>query len=373
MFYTHEFPPCKAGAATFAATLANSLTRNKDNSVTVLAPRYSGQNALFNKRQTFKVMRLFLNSATIINYLTGFVGFLYSLFYIRPDYILLTDIMSQRVASIVSFLIRRKYIVVAHGSEVLANFKEGAFKRKIFAEIYSRACGIIANSNYTRDLLVESGVAPDKITVINPAINPELLSRRGEPQRVIDRYNLKGKKVLLTVGSLSERKGHDKVIEALPYIMRKIKDLVYLVVGSGDNLDNLKKLARRHKVDNVVIFAGRVSDSDLIDYYDACNIFVLPNRQVSNLVEGFGIVFLEAAARRRPVIGGASGGTSDAVLNGSTGYLINPLDSRELAEAAIRLLEDEELASSMGRQGRERCCKYFSEECIGDKISRVIK
>ena len=146
LFYTHEFPLCKAGAATFAFDIVDGLSKKRQNPIVVLAPCYCKQDKSFDERQIFNIVRMPLTKVTIINYLIGSICFLYGLARFKPGYIFITDIMSQRVASIISLFIHKRYFILAHGSEILANFNEGIFKRKFFTRIYSKCQKIIANS-----------------------------------------------------------------------------------------------------------------------------------------------------------------------------------------------------------------------------------
>ena len=127
----------------------------------------------------------------------------------------------------------------------------------------------------------------------------------------------------------------------------------------------MKKL---HLQDNVV-FTGYVTEDKKAFYYNAAEIFIMPSRELENGdVEGFGIVFLEANAYRKPVIGGKSGGVVDAIVDGKTGLLVNPTDAKEIAFAIIRLLGNKDYATQLGVQGRKRVERDFNWEVI---VSRM--
>ena len=112
---------------------------------------------------------------------------------------------------------------------------------------------------------------------------------------------------------------HDKIIEALPAILEQVPDVVYLIVGTGREEERLRVYAQEKGVADRVIFAGHVPDEELPAYYNAADVFIMPNREEGTNVEGFGIVFLEANACGIPVIGGRSGGTVDAIADGLFG------------------------------------------------------
>src|SRR5262249_14775190 len=131
--------------------------------------------------------------------------------------------------------------------------------------------------------------------------------------------------VILTVGSLVERKGQDMIIRALPLIANAVPGVSYLIVGDGPYKANLKTLVTSMGLQDRVVFTGRVSDEELPEFYALSDVFAMPSRACldSNDVEGFGMVFLEAGATGKPVVAGRSGGIEDAVVDGVTGLLVD--------------------------------------------------
>ena len=115
-----------------------------------------------------------------------------------------------------------------------------------------------------------------------------------------------------------------------------------------------------------------VEDDEIISYYDMYDVFVMPSREEKGTVEGFGISFLEAGARGKPVIGGNHGGVPEVIVDGETGFLVDPYDVQELADAIIKLLTDSKLAEEMGRKGKERVFKYFTSEIMARRTLEVI-
>jgi phosphatidylinositol alpha-1,6-mannosyltransferase len=128
-----------------------------------------------------------------------------------------------------------------------------------------------------------------------------------------------------------------------------VPETVYMIVGDGDDRERLEELAKKNGMSGRVIFTGVVSDEELIGFYKRCDVFLMPSRQ-----EGFGIVFLEAMAFEKPVIGGNHGGTPEVIVDNETGFLVEHGDVDALADRIIRLLLDEELCQRMGRAGRRR-------------------
>jgi phosphatidylinositol alpha-1,6-mannosyltransferase len=180
--------------------------------------------------------------------------------------------------------------------------------------------------------------------------------------------------VVLCVSRLVPRKGQDTLIRAWPRVLAAMggqfaqPSPVLLIVGDGPYGRKLRKLARRLKVTDSVIFAGSVTSDELPAYYDAGTVFAMPcrTRRFGLDVEGLGIVYLEASATGLPVIGGDSGGAPDAILPGETGYVVAGGDVAGLAERLIGLLSDPQGAATMGDKG----LAWVDQEWRWDLVSR---
>ena len=177
---------------------------------------------------------------------------------------------------------------------------------------------------------------------------------------------------MLTVARLVRRKGFDTVIRALPHILERVPNAHYVMVGGGPDEGYFRSLVRELGVGDQVTFAGRVDDVLLPAFYHACDTYIMPTRpsEDGSEVEGFGIVYLEAAAAGKPAIGGRAGGVADAIIHGETGLLVDPLNVEQVAEAAIRLALDRSLAEKMGRAAlarvqREGSAAAFAARVVG--------
>jgi phosphatidylinositol alpha-1,6-mannosyltransferase len=160
---------------------------------------------------------------------------------------------------------------------------------------------------------------------------------------------------------LIERKGVDMVLATLPSLRAAFPSVLYVVVGEGDRKEALERKAMELGLREYVTFLGRVSDAEKHALYEECELFVLPNRESGGgHVEGFGIVFLEAALHGKPVIAGNSGGTADAVLDGVTGVLVDPYSHVEISRAIYMILDDAQLAQKLGNAGKLRVLKDFT-------------
>lgn len=263
-------------------------------------------------------------------------------------------------------LARRPLLVYSHGEEITTWRQAAKFRAMRF--VYRRADLVVANSEFTRDELLKLGVRPARITVIHPGVDVQ----RFRPGLPCDDLRASigmqaGERLILSVGRLSRRKGFDHVIQALPELARRGLDVRYAVVGIGEDQDHLASLARECAVGGRVHLLGHVSPDDLPRWYNAADVVAMPNRDIDGDTEGFGMVFLEAAACGRPAIAGLAGGTGAAVLDGTTGLRVDGDSVAAIGDALARVLTDRALAERLGANGLRRAREEFSWESVAAK------
>jgi phosphatidylinositol alpha-1,6-mannosyltransferase len=174
----------------------------------------------------------------------------------------------------------------------------------------------------------------------------------------------------LSVGRLQRRKGHDNAIRAVASLREELPNLRYVIAGDGEERARLEQLAADLQVEDSVFFAGTVSAEELPAFYAACDVFVLPNRvDEDGDLEGFGIVFLEAAASGKPVIGGDSGGVPEAVERDVTGLLVDGANVAAVSAAIQHLATSEPCRRRLGTAGRARVERCFSWDRAAHTIS----
>ncbi|MEJ2556291.1 MAG: glycosyltransferase family 4 protein [Anaerolineae bacterium] len=232
----------------------------------------------------------------------------------------------------------KPYIVYTFGKELTLRTGD-ELRRKRLMQVFEEADQVVTISDYTRGQLLSLGVPAKRIAKITPGVD----TRRFYPDRTAGlairaRYQLEDYPVILTIGRL--------------------------IGGKGPALESLQALAQERAVSDHVIFAGYVPDEELPAFYNAADLFVMPSRQMleAGEWEGFGIVYLEANACGKPVIGGRSGGTEDAVVNGQSGYLVDPESPEAVAEKILGLLQNPVRAQRMGEFGRRWVKQHLSWE-----------
>ena len=260
-----------------------------------------------------------------------------------------------------AILRRTKFICWTHGEELLYASSSREL-RWMCRQVYRRAAVVLVNSRNTARMATGFGVDPTQLSVIHPGVDTEKFRSHDGAAALHDRYAPSGDLLLLSVGRLQRRKGHDAVLKAMSLLRHLRPRLRYLIVGSGEEEGRLRSLVAQLALDESVFFERTVQTDVLPIYYAACDVFILPNRDEPNDVEGFGIVFLEAAASAKPTIGGRSGGVPEAVAEGETGLLVNGSEPSDVAAAIRRLAESPELRRRFGEAGRWRVIREFSWE-----------
>lgn len=281
----------------------------------------------------------------------------------RPDLILSTFPRFAPVGWACRRLLGVPFVTAAHGVEVWGR-QSFLLRRSLGA-----ANRVLAVSEYTaRRMREENGmpfvsVLPNCVDGARFATgprNPELASRVGIHGRV-----------LLTVARLdaSERaKGVEVVLRALPEIRQSLPDLVYIIAGDGNDRQRLEAVAREIGVQDVVRFAGRVSEDELPDLYRLCDAFVMPSSK-----EGFGIVFLEALATGKPVIAGGRDGSVDALRCGELGWLVDPDSVGAVARAVVMAIDDTGDERRNGAFLRERVLAIYGRDAFRDRLHAEIQ
>lgn len=267
------------------------------------------------------------------------------------------------VAWVVARLTARPVVIYAHGEELTGWGRGNKYRAMCFA--LRHADRVISNSAFTRETLIGMGVEATRISVIHPGVDVGRF-RPGLPaQDLRDQLGLGPRaKLLLSVGRLQRRKGFDTVIRCLPELVAAGLDVHYAIVGIGEDADYLAGLARQFGVEGRVHRLGHVAIEDLPRWYNACDLFVLANRDIAGDTEGFGIVFIEAAACGKMAIAGQAGGTGSAVLEGVTGLRIDGESQAALTAALVDILRDDGRREALGAAGLARARELLSWDAV---------
>jgi phosphatidylinositol alpha-1,6-mannosyltransferase len=251
------------------------------------------------------------------------------------------------------------YLCYVHGEELnlAAASRELAWLTR---RALHGAAFVIANSRNTEALLRGNwGLPPERVRVLHPGVDASYFVPAPRDPGSRARIGWGERPVVLTVGRLQKRKGHDMMIRALAEVRRSVPEVLYAIVGDGEEREALETLVDAGGLRQHVQFLGELDDAGLLICYQQCDLFVLPNRQVGQDIEGFGMVLVEAQACGRPVVAGASGGTAETLRVPATGRLAAAEEPLALAEVVADLLRQPELREQMGRAARRWAAERF--------------
>jgi phosphatidyl-myo-inositol dimannoside synthase len=264
------------------------------------------------------------------------------------------------------------YVVLTHGVELWMA------RAPVASAVLRRALGearhVTAISEYTEAAIRRAMPPWVPLSVVKPGVDEQRFSPSVDGASLRERFGLSRRPVVLCVSRLVPRKGQDVLIEGLSLVRRSVPEAVLLLVGGGPYRGRLEELARSSP-DGSVVFGGEVSDDELPDFYAACDVFAMPcrSRWGGLEVEGFGIVFLEAAAAGRAVVAGRSGGAAEAVADVETGLLVEGAEPKAVALAVTKLLANPELAGTMGAAGRARVEAAFTWRGQAERMAEILR
>lgn len=254
------------------------------------------------------------------------------IFIFRPDIIICAHINFAPICRLLKNIFGIRYYVITYGIDIFNMSGQKALG-------LIKADKIIAISRFTKDKILENISVLDrsKIFILPCTVKGDIFKPEPKPDYLRKRFNVSSNdKIILTVARLSgseKYKGYDKVIEALKFVRKEIPDIKYFLIGSGDDLRRVKGVINENGLEENVILPGSVSDEEIVDYYNLCDIFIMPSK-----AEGFGIVFLEALACGKTVISGNRDGSRDPLLDGKLGLLIDPDDINKIGETILMSL-----------------------------------
>lgn len=264
------------------------------------------------------------------------------------------------------------YTVAVFGLDFMAYRK--SLWRRIFLRFNLRyAEWVVTISTFTQQLLRDFGVPAGKIQLASPAMPP---STRPAPEAIKEfkrRHQLDNREILLTVARLVKRKGHRRVLDALPQVIAERPNLYYLIAGDGPLRQQLETLSRNLGIADHVRFLGAVSDHELNLAYAAADVFIMLPSQAAHDAEGFGIVYLEALAAGIPIIASASGGVTDIIRQGINGVALEEAaGDAEVANAILELFRMPQRRRLLGENGRADVRQRFTIDNQVNPFQRVL-
>ncbi len=351
LIITRTFPPEVGGMQNLMYGLAKSLSENV--MIKVFADQYPNQDN-FDKELSFSIERVSgpkifkkYRKANLVNtYLENNKK--------------VKAIISDHWKSLENINTDIKKICLIHSKEI--NHKKNSFINKRLIKILNNCNIVVANSNYTKHLAINVGVDENKIKVINPGVFP--IDKIDEKIYKNIKKKLEGRTPkLITVARFDKRKNHEKIIMALRNLKEIYPNIIYICIGQGEDIDNLKKLITELKLQNQIIFPKNLTIEEKNSYLKCSDVFVMPSITYKNSVEGFGIVYLEAAQFGVPSIGGKDGGASDAINHGETGYICDGNSLDDIYQSISNILENNKY-KVFGKRAKEVSKNFYWSEII---------
>ncbi|MFH0955858.1 MAG: glycosyltransferase family 4 protein [Candidatus Falkowbacteria bacterium] len=354
LLFTLEYPPFHGGVANYYGNLVKYWSASAE--------------AATGKPKPDNILVLNNNEGRLINNKLPLLKWLPAYFAIRQkikqekiEHVIVGHILPLgTIALACAKFYKIKYSVILHGLDLSSAVKNSR-KKWLAKKILKNADKIICINGYTADLTKQYfPPSANKMVIVNPAVDSALPPAPEQILELKKQYNLTDKIVLLSVGRLVKRKGFDMVVKSMPKILERVPNLVYIIIGDGNEIENLKLKIINLRLEKYVKIIKQAIDQERDNWYYASDIFIMPSKNIDGDFEGFGIVYLEANLAGKPVIAGKSGGVGDAVIDGLNGLLVDPEDTDKISSAVIKLAQNPSLRQHLGEQGRKRAIDDFN-------------
>jgi len=267
------------------------------------------------------------------------------------------------------------YAIVVHGAEVSVPGRL-PLSRSLLATVLGRAAHVVAAGQWVADQAERVVGRSLPTTVVSPGVDVDRFKPAPPDTRAQARLSFGlpvDGRLVLSVSRLVPRKGMDTLIEAAARLAPVHPDLTVAIAGAGRDRTRLERLVARSGAP--VRLLGRVDDERLPSLYACADVFAMlcRNRWGGLEQEGFGIVFLEAAASGIPQVAGDSGGASEAVVDGETGLVVHSPERGEAAASALaRLLDDADLRRAQGHAARQRAEREYSYDVLAARLDHAL-
>jgi len=340
---THEYYPFKGGVARYCYNLFkffdkdkylvvtdNKVVENKDNIInTKLTWRFSKPSWLLSY---FKIKKIIKKN--------------------NIEQIFTPNILP--LGSLAYFL-KIPYIISLHGLDINLALQN---KPHLTKKILSNAKAIIVNTKNTARILEPLKLDSSKINVIYPSLDFDTSYDQIKLEAFRKKLEIGDEKILITLGRLNKRKGQDLVIEAVAKL-KEDYSLKYFIIGQGQEKENLQRLVDEYKLNDRVFILDNIDDEELIYFFKLADIFIMPHRNLEKDIEGFGIVFLEAASCKIPIIAGSSGGVKE-IFNDKQAVLLENSDVKQTTRAIKYLLNNRPEADKLAEAAFSRAKQFNS-------------
>jgi len=357
---TRNFPPAVGGMQTLMADLAANLVEHGP--VKVFADAIDGDYD-FDKKQNYQIERIkgfdFIKKYRKNNQVQIFCTENKNIRALIADHWKSIEKISDNIC------LQIPTLCLIHGKEI--NHKKGSLLHTRMVQSLKKAKFIIANSEFTKKLAINKGIPAKKIKIINPGTNPLHPIEKKYDDQAKELFGSMHPK-LISVSRLEKRKGIHSVILSLKNLQVLYPNFLYLIIGQGEQSENLKNIARNMDLTNHIVFLEDVPMGFKNALLKHANIFLMPSIEDGSSVEGFGISFLEASMFKTACIGGIVGGAADIIKEGKTGFLCDGTNHDKIYQALTKMLKNKRYIK-MGTEAHKQAQKFLWK----DQIKKYIK
>ena len=357
LIVTRAFPPELGGMQSLMCGLSREMSKNF--MIKVFAD-YQENHKEFDKKESFSIERI------------GGIKFLRK---IRKAQLINQFLIENKVKGIIADhwksleLIKtdkKKYCLI-HGKEI--NHQKGSALNKRVIKVLNNVERVIANSEFTKNLAINSGVNKDKVIVINPGVDQAQDLNKKSLEKVESLLKLKSPR-LITVSRFDKRKNHEKVIMSLRNLKQIFPNIVYICIGYGDEEENIKNLVKELDLNSQVMFFKDISNELKNSLLSKSDIFVMPSIIHKSSVEGFGIAYVEAAQFGVASLGGKDGGASDAIDHNKTGLICDGNNLDDIYSSLNFMIENKRYLE-FGKNAKNYVSKFQWDKVV-EEYKRIL-
>jgi glycosyltransferase involved in cell wall biosynthesis len=393
LFITSTFPRWEHDTqATFVFDLAENLQVLGDE-IVVLAPHHKGAKSteIMNGVRVYRFAYFFPKRLQELSYGAGmlsnfkkswlakiqvpffFIAQTFWTFYLvikeKPDYIHAHWLFMQGfTGAIVSSITRKPLIVTAHGSDLFSMQK--GYRKWLVKFAAKNAKVVTVNSTATQNV-AKTVFNIHKVQMIPMGVNTQLFTPSKIKSNIKKKLGIKGS-MILWLGRLVEVKGLQYGIEAISKVQSSLPDAKLVVIGDGQEKESLINLARTLEAENAIIFYGSLPNSELPAFFQAADLFLGTSITAKDgSTEAFGVVNLEALASGTPVVATNVGGIKDIIKHNECGFLVEPQNSKAIANAIRKILTDKKSSIEFSKAGRIIAEDNYSWPAIAQQFKQV--
>jgi phosphatidylinositol alpha-1,6-mannosyltransferase len=361
LFVSTEFPPGPGGIGSHAFQLIKEL-RKIGWEVEVLSEQdYATESEIedYNKSAGFKISRL-RPTPSMFKFIAKLLFVVWRILSFKPAVVIGTGKHACWFAVLAAKITFTKSVCIGHGTEFTKVMTDKAVKFNKW--VFNNCNAIIAVSNFTKRKIEEAGIKTSMVVIQNGA-NQEFFKRLSAHEVEVFKKSkgIESQKILITVGNVTQRKGQQMVIKALPGVLAVEPLTHYYCIGLPTLADKFTALAKELGVEENIHFLGKQKAEDLLNWLNAADVFVMTSVTTEQgSFEGFGIAVIEAAMCGKPAIVYSNSGLAEAVEDEKTGLVVEEGNIEETKEAVLKLLKDEILCDKLGAVAYERAWKEYT-------------